>query len=82
MNTFRTINVEYLRPSRTIETVIVSNKNSNKLFFVYNYEGNSFRVFANHLDLLGFFQNKNESDYHFSFENELDNFLSKVKISD
>lgn len=81
MNSYTTLNTEYIRPSRTIETVLVFKENLNQLFFVYNYEGNSYRVFENHLDLLRFFQNKKESNHHFSSENELDNFLSKVKIS-
>ena len=81
MNTFQTLNTEYLRASRTIETVLISKESSNKLFFIYNYEGSSFRVFENHLDLLVFFQNKNESKYHFKSEKELDSFLSEVKIS-
>ena len=81
MNTFKTINTEYLRPSRSIETILVTINNANKLFFVYNYEGNSYRVFENSLGLIGFFQEKNESDFHFSSDDELDQFLSKVKIT-
>lgn len=81
MNTFSTLNTEYIRPSRTIETVLVSKGGFNKIFFVYNYEGNSFRLFESHLDLIRFFQDKSESDFHFNTENELDCFLSSVKIS-
>jgi len=80
MNTFKTINIEYLRVSRTIETVLVTRDNSDKVFFIYNYEGNSYRVFENHLSLIHFFQDKNESDFHFSSDNELDLFLSEVQI--
>lgn len=81
MNTLQTINVEYLRASRTIETILVSKENLSKVFFIYNYEGNSYRVFKNHLDLINFFQNKVESSFHYVTEIELDNFLTKVKIS-
>jgi hypothetical protein len=80
MNTFQTINTAYLRASRTIETVLVSKEHLRKVFFIYNYEGNSFRVFENHLSLLHFFQNKGESDFHFSTEIEVDGFFSKVKL--
>lgn len=82
MNTFQTINTEYLRASRTIETVLVSDGNWNKLFWIYNYEGYSFRVFISQMNLIDFFQNTIESAYHFSSENDLDIFLSKVKVSD
>lgn len=78
MNIYKTINTEYLRASKTIETVLVSKEHSNKIFFIYNYEGNSFRVFKNHLNLIDFFQNKKESDFHFKSDSELDSFLSKV----
>lgn len=80
MNSIETINTEYLRASRTIETVLVSKENFSQTFYIYNYEGNSFRVFENHLDLIKFFQNKSESNFHFSTEFQLDRFLSKVKI--
>ena len=80
MNQLQTIKIEYLRSSRTIETVLVINRKLSEVFFVYNYEGNSFRVFENHLKLVDFFQNKCESDYHFSTEDELDDFLSEFKL--
>ncbi|HTO34860.1 MAG TPA: hypothetical protein VLZ72_01360 [Flavobacterium sp.] len=81
MNTFKTINTDYLRASRTIETVLVTRNDCDKLFFIYNYEGNSYRVFENHLSLIHFLQDKSESDFHFSSEEELDLFLSEVKIT-
>ncbi len=81
MNSIKTINTEYLRPSRTIDTVLVTRKDSNKVFFIYNYEGNSYRVFENHLNLIHFFQDKIESDFHFHSDNDLDLFLSGVKFS-
>ena len=80
MNTFHSINTEYLRPSRTIETVMVSNEISNKLFFIYNYEGNSFRIFENHLDLINFFQNMTGNYLHFNSDGEVDLFLEIVKF--
>tara|TARA_B110000090_G_scaffold78424_1_gene89334 strand:+ start:247 stop:495 length:249 start_codon:yes stop_codon:yes gene_type:complete len=80
MNEFKTILTEYIRPSRTLETVIVSNKGLQNVFFIYNYEGNSFRVFKNQLNLIHFFQDKNESDFHFCTETGLDAFLSKIEL--
>lgn len=82
MNNFVAINTEYLRASRTIETILVSNRKDSKVFFVYNYEGYSFRLFENHLNLINFFQNKAECDYHFSEESDLDEFLSQVNIAE
>lgn len=73
--------MDYLRSSRTIETILVSNLVNEKVFFVYNYEGYSFRVFSSHSDLINFFQDNNlDSEFHFDTENELCLFLSKVDL--
>lgn len=81
MNNFETINTEYIRASRTIETVRVSNKNSSALYFIYNYEGVSFRVFKSHIELTKFFLNESENYVHFNKEYAVDDFLAKVKIA-
>ncbi|QXP80187.1 MULTISPECIES: hypothetical protein [Winogradskyella] len=81
MNEYKTIQTEYLRASRTIETVLVSNKNLSDLFFIYNYEGVSFRLFKNYIDLVNFFLNKSESNYHFDSEDAVDDFLTEVKLA-
>lgn len=80
MNTFQSINTEYIRPSRTIETVLVCNKNTEKLFYIYNYECNSFRVFEELLALLDFFQNGTENCLYFDSDDEVDIFLELVKL--
>lgn len=81
MNTLLALNVDYLRPSRTIETILISNKISEKVVFVYNYEGNSFRVFDNVITLINFFESNLESKYHFNSEIELDKFLSTIELN-
>lgn len=80
MNTVKAIDVDYLTNSKTIETITVENENLHKIFFIYNYQGVSFRLFKNHSDLLNFFLNKNENFLLFNTEKELDYFLSKVKL--
>ena len=81
MNTFQAIHTEYLRPSRTIETVLISKGRLSQPFFIYNYEGNSFKVFENHVDLINFFQDKAKCDFEFGTDEELDCFLAEVKIA-
>lgn len=81
MNAIQTLNTEYIRPSRTIETILVSKGKLNKVFYLYNYEGNSFRLFESHLGLIRFFQDNSESDFHFSTEQELDFFLSQTNLT-
>lgn len=80
MNTYHSINTEYLRSSRTIETVLVSNEECEKLLFVYNYEGYSFRVFENHLALLHFFKNRSDNYLHFDSDEKVDEYLATVKL--
>jgi len=80
MNSYITIETDYLHSSRTIETVVVSNSKSNKVYYVYNYEGYSFRVFETILSLAKFIQEKNECTFHFGTEIELDNFFSTVLL--
>jgi len=81
MNKFEALHTEYLRPSRTIETVLVTNECLSEIFFIYNHEGISFRVFKSHLDLINFFLNKSESNFHFNTEDELDVFLTEEKLA-
>jgi len=81
MNSFKIIDTDYLRSSRTIETVLVSNTKTSQAFYVYNYEGYSYRVFETILSLIIFFQENSESDFHFENESELDTFFSKVKLN-
>ncbi|MEP3838315.1 MAG: hypothetical protein ABJM36_11735 [Algibacter sp.] len=80
MNTFEVIDIEYLKACRTIETILINNRDLAEVFFVFNYEGVSYRVFKSHLDLINFFQNKSESKFCFDTENELDVFLAEVKL--
>jgi len=80
MNHFRTIDTDYLRPSRTLETIEVSNNSNSKLVYLYNHEGNSYRLFYSHINFINFFQNQAESAFHFSSENELDAYLEKMKV--
>lgn len=80
MNKFVSINTEYLCASRTIETVEVMNSATRKLFYVYNYEGYSFRVFNNVLDLIRFFENISNDFLHFETDDELDNYFFKLNL--
>lgn len=80
MNTIKTIDTEYLRPSRTIDTVVVSNSVRYKFFYIYNYEGASYRVFERLADLLFFFEDRIEPKIHFITETGLDNYLLKVNL--
>ena len=81
MNTLSTTNtINYSRSSRTIETILVSNEMKTKFFYIYNYEGYSFRVFETKKEVSNFFNLNAESKFHFDSEVELDDYLMNVKI--
>ncbi|MEB2777452.1 hypothetical protein SYJ56_19210 [Algoriphagus sp. D3-2-R+10] len=80
MNTFIYSHTEYLRPSKTIETVYMSDGSTIKAFYIYNYEGYSFRVFERMVSLILFFESGVAEDYHFDTEEELDCFLEMVLL--
>lgn len=81
MNKLEVINTDYLRPSRTIETTLVSDSKSIKIFYVYNYEDYSFRVFTSLLSLISFFQDDIvESNYHFDTEKQMELFLTGIDL--
>jgi len=80
MNSFFCIETDYISPSRTIETILVSNLHFKKLFFVYNFEGISFRVFHSVLNLINFFEDDFESEICFEKEIDLDNYFAKIRL--
>jgi hypothetical protein len=81
MNTFSTHNTEYIWGSKTIEIVLVSDSIFEKLFYVYNYEGNSFSVFKTIISLIQFFEKGTKCDEYFETDYELDNYFSNVELS-
>ena len=80
MNVFLYCHTEYLRPSRTIETVYMSAVSTIKAFYIYNYEKYSFRVFKCMMSLISFFKSGVPEDYHFNTEEELDCFLESISL--
>lgn len=79
MNIINHCSVEYISASKTIE--ILSLKNSDSLFYIYNHEGNHFRVFTELLSLINFLQFGVEPKYTFSNDLELDDFISHYSFS-
>ncbi|WP_425638803.1 hypothetical protein ACPUEN_04325 [Algoriphagus yeomjeoni] len=80
MNIFIYCHTEYLRSSRTIETVYMSDGSTTKPFYIYNYEGYSFRVFVDILALILFFETGEDTSIHFDTEVALDGYLEFVSL--
>lgn len=75
MKSIITIDTEYLRSNRTIDTVLITEGSLNITLWIYNYEGIHFRVFYTLLSVFNFIQNSIEPENSFYSETDLDNFL-------
>lgn len=73
MNKITQTSVHYIKPSRTIETIVI--ENLDKVIYVYNYEGNHFRLFTKLIDLVNFFQFEKEPKLDFSNDIDLDDYI-------
>jgi hypothetical protein len=80
MNNFNAIHVEYIRANRTIETICVSNLKVKKTFYLYNFEGISFRLFDSLSTLIHFFESGNQNYKQFNTEFQLDKYLAQVNL--
>lgn len=80
MNNFAAIDVSYLKPSRTLETILLENRGEQRIIYVYNYDGIHFRVFNFISDILLFFDDKFEPEISFESEKELDHYLRNVEL--
>jgi hypothetical protein len=65
----------HLTPSRTIETVSLEKDNRGKTLYIYNHEGNSFRLFEDGVWLENFLEGGAEVCLHFDNEEEQDDYL-------
>ncbi len=75
INTINQLEVKYLRSSRTMEKIELSNNYKKSVCFVYNYEGYHFRLFGSETELNLFFKKGNEPKLSFDSEEGLDKFL-------
>lgn len=80
MNTITLLETDYLRPNRTIESILLSDRRDKKLVFVYNYEGVHFRLFLSSEQMIDFFKEERESSLCFENERDLDYTLEKLNL--
>ncbi|UQD55792.1 hypothetical protein [Flavobacterium sp. K5-23] len=81
MNTICQIEIDYIKPSRSIETLLLKNLNNKRVVYVYNYEGWYFRFFNSINEVLDFFEDKFEPTISFEDEEKLDKFLENLDLS-
>ena len=81
MNNYIAIDVTYIRPSITIETVLLKNEDKERILYIYNYEGWHFRIFNSITDIMDFFDDKFEPKISFECEKKLDKYLESIILN-
>lgn len=80
MNSLTNLDTSYLRPSRTIETILLENDSNRQIVYVYNHDGIYYHVFEFVIDLMAYFNNEKESEICFESESELDEYLLRLDL--
>ena len=80
MNILFQTNCEYLSPNKTIETISILSQTNELVVYLYNYKGQSFRLFKSKESMNGFWKGKNNEDLHFESEIDLDHWLQNMTI--
>ena len=80
MNSLTNLDMSYLRPSRTIETILLENGSYKQIVYVYNHDGIYYHVFEFVIDLISYFNNEKESEVCFESESELDEYLFRLDL--
>jgi hypothetical protein len=85
MNKFLAIQADYINcASRTLETILLTDKESKsqKVVYIYNYEGVHFRIFDNIFEVVNFFNNKPyQLLEEYSNEENIDIFLENYHFN-
>jgi len=76
MNTYYAIDVAYLRPSKTIETILLDDGTQKAIVYVFNRDGIYYYCFSSILELIQYFDDVFECEV--VFEDELGEFLREV----
>lgn len=80
MNTITLLDTNYLRPNRTIESILLTRGEDTKLVFVYNYEGVHFRLFLSLIQMVDFLSERIEPSLCFGNDRDLDRVLEKINF--
>jgi len=80
MNKISEINIEYVRPMRSIETYELISMNEKEICYIYNYENTYFRYFKTIVSLLNYLKDRIEPKITFKEKEELLDFLRYKNI--
>jgi len=80
MNKYTAIDVSYMTPSKTIETILLEDGTRKKIIYVYNLDGIHFLVFNFIVNIIEFFNEEFEPEIIFETEDELSDFLTNLNL--
>jgi len=80
MNKITLINVEYLRPKRSVETYELKSKDEKEICYIYNFEGKYFRYFKSVQSLFNYLKERIEPKISFKEKTELHDYLRYKNI--
>lgn len=81
MNKLTVIESIYVgKACRTCEVMAVTDADKVNVFYIYNYEGISFRVFKSLESFLNFRDGNSDEDWSFDTEEELVKFLERYEL--
>jgi len=80
MNTYYAIDVSYIRPSRTIETILMDDGMQKAIVYVYNRDGLYYYYFKTILELIQYFDDTYKCEIVFEDEEELGEYLRVLDL--
>ena len=80
MNDINILKTIEIRASRTLDMLSVSDKNERKLLFLYNYEGEHYRLFDCKMEVRKFFNCEGATFLEFEDDETLDFYLLNCHI--
>ncbi len=75
MNEIWAVKTIYVRSSRTLEFITVTNGQGTRIFYLYNYECFHYRLFDSKIEVRKFFNCEDAQFLEFSDEDVLDSYL-------
>ncbi len=80
MNKITLLNIEYLRPKRSVETYELSLKDETEICYIYNFEDKFYRYFRTIRSLTNYLKDRIEPKIKFNEKEDLNTYLLNKNI--
>lgn len=79
-NLLTTIDNSYIKPDQSVDTILVSDGNKNRVVYSYNFKGIGYILFISITQLINYFEGNGESEKAFYSEDEMDKYLEEMDL--